>query len=58
MGNHQDGLTEFLIELFERGQHEFGVCGIEIAGRLVRQQNARVIDDGAGDGDALLFAAR
>jgi hypothetical protein len=31
---------------------------IEIAGRLVRQQQARRIGHGAGDGHALLLAAR
>ena len=31
--------------------------GIEIAGRLVGKDNRRIVDDGAGDGDALLFAA-
>ena len=31
---------------------------VEIAGRLVGQQHARRIGDGAADGDALLLAAR
>ena len=39
---------------------EDGVGGflIQVAGRLVRQQQHRLVGDGAGDGDALLFAAR
>ena len=31
--------------------------GVQRAGRLVRQQNVRVVDEGAGDGDALHLAA-
>jgi hypothetical protein len=45
----------------ERGQgaeHVVRGLRIEIAGRLVREQQPRRIGDGAGDGDALLFAAR
>ena len=41
-------------------QLDHGLAGaaVEIAGRLVRQDQARLGDDGAGQGDALLFAAR
>ena len=31
--------------------------GIEVAGGLIGQQQFRLVDEGAGDGDALLFAA-
>ena len=33
------------------------VLRIQIAGRLVGQQQFRLVDERAGDGDALLFAA-
>ena len=33
-------------------------AGVEGAGGLVEDQDARVLEDGAGDGDALLLAAR
>ena len=33
------------------------VARIEISGRFVRQKHFRLIGKGAGDGDALLFAA-
>ncbi len=32
-------------------------AGVERAGGFVQQQDRRVLEDGAGDGDALLFAA-
>ena len=35
-----------------------GGVRIEVAGRLVGEQKARRVGDGAGDGDALLLAAR
>ena len=38
-------------------QHGFGIFGVEVAGGLVGQQKRRMIDDGAGDGHALLLAA-
>src|SRR3954447_23050656 len=31
--------------------------GVQVAGGFVRQQDARLVDDGAGDGHALLLAA-
>ena len=33
-------------------------AGVQRAGGLVQQQDRRVLEDGAGDGDALLLAAR
>src|ERR1035441_7436832 len=32
-------------------------AGVQIAGRFVREHQFRVVDQGAGDGDALLLAA-
>ena len=32
--------------------------GVEVAGRLVRQENRRVHGEGAGDGDTLALATR
>ena len=34
-----------------------GGVGVEVPGRLVRQQQRRMVDEGAGDGEALLLAA-
>ncbi len=41
------------------GQHAedmIGGLGVEVAGRLVGQKELRRIGEGAGEGDALLFA--
>ena len=43
---------------FERGLHHALALGIERAGRLVEQQQRRVLQDRAGDRDALALAAR
>src|SRR5450755_2747606 len=43
-------------QLGQRGEHPLRGLGVEVAGRLVREQDARRIGDGAGDGDALLLA--
>ena len=37
--------------------HQRLALGVERAGRLVEQQDRRVAQDGAGDGDALALAA-
>ena len=39
------------------GEHDGRGVGIEIAGGLVGQDQDRLVDHGAGDGDALLLAA-
>ena len=41
----------------ERAEHVIGGVDVEIAGRLVGEQDARRVGDRARDGDALLFAA-
>ena len=38
-------------------EHRARGGGVEVAGRLVGQQQARLVGQGAGDGDALLLAA-
>ncbi len=48
------GLADELQELLEDA---LGGLGVEIAGRLVGEQDQRGVGDGAGDGDALLLAA-
>ena len=56
--HHHDRLLEFLVEPLQQRQHFAGRLGVEIAGRLVGQQQRRVGDDRAGDGDALFLPAR
>ena len=54
--NHRE--TPLAVE-FLKGDHDvFGRFRVEIARRLVGQQDRRVVDECPGDGDALLLAAR
>src|SRR6516165_947100 len=56
MGDQQDR-GPHLVDLLEQVQHLARHQGIEVAGRLVREQECRVPGDGARDGDALLLPA-
>ena len=56
VGNHYNGYS-LLIEHFKEAQHFFTGFEIQIAGRLIRQENDRIIDQGPGNGDALLLPA-
>src|SRR2546430_16724963 len=47
-----------LMDRLEQLEQLDGALRIEVAGRLVAEKNRRLADDGAGDGDALLLAAR
>ena len=44
-------------ELLQHAEHLAGRLGIEVAGRLVSEDEIRLVDERAGDGDALLLAA-
>src|SRR5205814_7816558 len=56
--DHDDGFVKILIEAFEDFEHLGGRVAVEIAGRLVGEQQGRVADDGACDGDALFLSTR
>ena len=56
--DHYDRLIKSIVQLAKHLQNQFRVFRIEIAGRFVRQDNRRPVDDGARQGDALLLAAR
>ena len=45
------------IEVLERFLHEPLVLGVQRAGRLVEQQDRRILQDGPRNGDALALAA-
>jgi hypothetical protein len=45
-----------LIEFAEQRADFSGVFSIQIAGRFIREQNGRTMDDGPGNAQALLFA--
>ena len=46
-----------LIQVVENAHDLVAHLAVEVPGRLVREQDARAADDGAGDRDALLLAA-
>ena len=57
MGDDDEGLAGFIDDA-EEHVHDGGTGGgVEIAGGFVGVEDAGVVDEGAGDGDALLFAA-
>ena len=56
VGDHDDGRA-FLVELAEHPHHLLAMRGVEVAGRLVGEDQLGLADQGAGDGDALLLAA-
>src|SRR5690606_1905285 len=57
VGRHHDRRAE-TVELFEQVHDAHADRLVDIAGRLVRQQQAWLVDHRARDGDALLLAAR
>ncbi len=56
--HHDDGLAVLAVERLQQVEDLVARLAIEVAGRLVAQQQRRVGDDGARDADALLLAAR
>ena len=56
--HHDDRLLEFLVQPLQQRQHLGRRFRVEVAGRLVGEQQRRVGDDGARDRDALLLSAR
>ncbi len=58
VGDHHDGLAVLLVERRQQVEDLVAGLAVEVAGGLVGQQQRRVGDDGAGDADALLLAAR
>ena len=57
VGGDHDGRAE-LVQFLEQVEQAHADPVIDVAGRLVGQQEAGTRDDGAGDGDALLLSAR
>jgi len=55
--DHDDGHAEGFLDFDEKVHDVFAGGGIEIAGGLIGKKNFRTIDERAGDGGALLFAA-
>src|SRR5271165_1303000 len=57
VGHHNDRLAEFLVERLHQREDLFRALMVEIAGGLVGNDDRRISDHGAGDGDTLLLAA-
>ena len=58
MRDHHNGERLGAVEVAQKGHDLLAVAAVEVAGRLVGEQDARVIDEGAGNGGPLHFAAR
>ena len=58
MGHHNDGLVVLAIQLLQQAENFIGRGAVQITGGLIAQQDRGIGDDGAGDADALLLAAR
>ena len=57
MGNEDEGDADLLLNVLELLLHLLAQLQVERAERLVEQQHARLVDERAGDGDALLLTA-
>jgi hypothetical protein len=57
VSDHDDGHAELGLQFAEKREDGFAGGGIEIARGFIGEKNFRAIDEGAGDGHALLFAA-
>jgi hypothetical protein len=58
VGDHEDGLVELAAGVMEHLKDGVGVLGIEVAGGFIGKDDGGTGDESAGDGDALLLAAR
>ena len=57
VGDHRERRA-CAVDALEQSEHLLLAGGVEVAGRLVEQEHAGLHDERAGDGDALLLAAR
>ena len=57
MGDHDDGLAQLAHRVAQEAQHLGARAGVEVAGRLVAEDDLGPGGQRAGDGDALLLAA-
>ena len=54
--HHADGGTVFM-QLLQQLHDRFAVAGVEVSGRLIREQNGGRPGQRTGDGDTLLLTA-
>jgi hypothetical protein len=57
VGDHDDGDAFIAVEFVRSSMISQALAGVEIAGRLIRQQHRRARNDCAGDGHTLLLPA-
>ena len=57
MRRRDDRDAEFRLQVAEQGDDLLACVQVQIARRFVRQNDGRLVHEGAGDGDALLLAA-
>ena len=57
VGDHDYGLAVVAVEFFDDVHDLAAGFDVEVAGRFVGEEDAGVVHEGAGDGDALAFAA-
>ena len=57
MRDEDEGDADLLLDVLELLLHLLAQLQVERAKRLIEQQHARLVDERAGDGDALLLAA-
>ena len=50
MGNHNNGISIFLIYILNQLQNLFGCIVIQCSGRLITEQNIRVLYNGTANG--------
>src|SRR4029453_7207224 len=58
VGDHHHRLAEVGLQLAQQTEDLLGVARVKIAGRLIGDDEGGIGDDGAGNGDPLLLAAR
>jgi hypothetical protein len=58
VGDHHDGLPVLAVEALQQVEDFVAGLAVEIAGRLVAEQQRGVGDQGPRDADALLLPAR
>ena len=58
MRDHNDRLVEFLVEFTEHLKDDRRIFGVEIARRLIRENDRRTVDHGTSKRDPLLLTAR
>ena len=57
MGHHQDG-GALLVEGIQHSEHLIAIFRVEVARRLIRENQLRIAYDRTRHGDALLLATR